>query len=1570
MTMFYVAVATTVISIGYSYHMAQQAKKAAERARREAELKADLAKGFQFTEEGAAKALPIAYGRNRLGGVRVHFKVADSYKYAAPATGGLAFESKKQADNSEAIIWKLVNSNSNWTGTWSIVQSTKQEFTANPGWIVTKEDLNTWKLPERAYEGDQLYYTPGSVDAVYCPFKYGNDTSTKPPASLETLGFLFPDHAGTELVMNQDLSGSKNEFYFVQQAICQGGLHEIYTIDVDSKPYSYSAYSYGLRIHAYKNGSVADPMMSINDSTRNNARFTKVAYATCAFKLNRDDPQYNGTPEVQFYVEGNSVYSVTKNGSTYALSSSKAYTNNSALVLLDYLINNEYGKGIEVQDIDLESFYKASQICDIVVKSNVTNKGALNLTKGGIKNIKLYESNITLDSASSSRDNIQKLLDTMALSALVWTEGKYRLNLPYAFVYNSGTTYKADDIVQITDNSGKNRLFRATQNTTNQNPLTNNVWVEDVIPDDVKTINDEYLLRDLELVVSWPNAATKLNFCTVRFSNEEKNFSEDTVCWPEKEPTDGSNVYETFLAEDNNVALETEVFEAGITTPYAALARAEQKVRGSRDIITYTFKATAGVFALEPGDLFGFESKIFNVPYTILKVDEVETEQGGVVKISASTFDARLLAWNVPDNFYSPLPDNFEGYAIKQAKDLRLTIGQTDSKTSNYLLTWSGANDNRVTRYIVKYTTDSINNITSASVWTDLVTTSSLSYELPALDGSFTFTVVSVTRDGKTAPFKNLSEGSQWPLLSYTVSSSFLDGFNAIQANLSNDASAILANSDGSIPAANYTGSGTEIQVFSGSTNLVYDGVGQVNGTWKVTAPLGNQKDITCGTFSAKSGDPTIAVVGSHSNITADTASITYVITGKTVSGASFTLLKTQSFNKVKTGIDANYVYLSTTSSTIFKDSPSATLAGVHSSTTVAGKKVIGNTVSNFGYLTVQSNLSASESSRSVNSVTISPANDAGVSQYTVRLYETAVSTLVLDTEVIPIIFKGNKGSSALSVVMSNNTHAIPCASDGTPIDYSNSGTALYVYEGGSRLVYDGTGTLNGTWKVVLSASNITAGSITDSGDFATIASSSAMTAETAAIVCTITGKTSEGVPFSLESTQTIIKARRGQTIIDGFLSNSNYVFVTDENGTVTGYTGTATEISVYEGNSKLTYDGVGTGNGKWKVIAYGTNITPAAVGTFSVVNSTDVFIPSASALTADSASITFTITGKSSTGTAFTVTKTQTFSKNKQGITGKKTASVQLYQWATAQPTAPSGTSTFTWSTLSNGSYTVGAGEAAGWSSNIPSNPGTPSIKLWTATIKIEASNAASTSNITWTGATVASVGQNGQAGVNVATATLYKWATTIPAAPSGTNTWTWTSNDFDAVSTTNTNNGWSKTPSSPTPGMTLWGAEVKLSDSAINATTSINWTTASIGAKAYAGTNGGKGDKGDVGQQGASYRLCFAKSTVATATAETKTTAGNSSFVADGSWGLTGSSWSGTAPALSAGEYLWQSDGVYDPATNITTWTTPYWSSLKVGSLSAISANMGTVTAGLLKNSTGTFQIDLDNGTITISV
>jgi hypothetical protein len=128
-------------------------------------------------------------------------------------------------------------------------------------------------------------------------------------------------------------------------------------------------------------------------------------------------------------------------------------------------------------------------------------------------------------------------------------------------------------------------------------------------------------------------------------------------------------------------------------------------------------------------------------------------------------------------------------------------------------------------------------------------------------------------------------------------------------------------------------------------------------------------------------------------------------------------------------------------------------------------------------------------------------------------------------------ITNGSDGAdaiNALAVVLSNEAHVIPSDSAGGSQNYSNSGTTIRLYEGASELTYDGTGTSNGTWKVTASGSGITAGSITDSGTYATVGNASAMGGDTGKITYTITGKRANGTTFSLTKDQTFTKSKQG----------------------------------------------------------------------------------------------------------------------------------------------------------------------------------------------------------------------------------------------------------------------------------------------------------------------------------------------------------------------------------------------------------------------------------------------------------
>ena len=110
---------------------------------------------------------------------------------------------------------------------------------------------------------------------------------------------------------------------------------------------------------------------------------------------------------------------------------------------------------------------------------------------------------------------------------------------------------------------------------------------------------------------------------------------------------------------------------------------------------------------------------------------------------------------------------------------------------------------------------------------------------------------------------------------------------------------------------------------------------------------------------------------------------------------------------------------------------------------------------------------------------------------------------------------------------------------------------------------------------------------------------------------------------------------------------------------------------------------------------------------------------------------------------------------------------------------------------------------------------------------------------------------------------------------------------------------------------------------------------------------------------------------------TPATYTTTGNATFPPPNSWGGS-ETWTANPASYNAGQNLWQIDGIYNPATNLTLWVAPYLATLKVGSLSAINANLGTITAGTLNavtvnsstiNSTTLNTATINSGSINIA-
>jgi len=311
-----------------------------------------------------------------------------------------------------------------------------------------------------------------------------------------------------------------------------------------------------------------------------------------------------------------------------------------------------------------------------------------------------------------------------------------------------------------------------------------------------------------------------------------------------------------------------------------------------------------------------------------------------------------------------------------------------------------------------------------------------------------------------------------------------------------------------------------------------------------------------------------------------------------------------------------------------------------------------------------------------------------------------------------------------------------------------------------------------------------------------------------------------------------------GSSAIIAALTNDSATIPTNSVGTAGIYTGTPTEIHVYEGATELTYDAVGTASGTWKIAStFQSNITIGAITDSGLFATTG----NASNITGNTALISYTISGVSLGGVAFSLLKTQAFSIAYAGATGS---------------TGTSGTKSITIS-------------AFRWGTSI----GT------------------------------------------FAQAATYTWGGNVSAYPVG-----WTAGA--QASTAN--------------GETLFQINLTITAIATDTTTAVNWSSA------VSNTIGYRLD-GSIGIQGNSARVAYIVTTSGTPPVTPTALAGDQ---APTGWSFISTS------VLANGQFMYQSDGILTTGGNIA-WGNPYLSNLKVGSLSAISATLGVVTAGTISAS-----------------
>ena len=493
--------------------------------------------------------------------------------------------------------------------------------------------------------------------------------------------------------LSENITGKKNEFLTVQYAICQGPVESIRNIDVDGQPYNAPGFFYGQRIVSYPSGGTADPLASANGYLTTD-KFTKCAFATGVYRLNKDEPQYNAAPVLDFYVFGLKVPTVNRAGSgtnsdpyTYSVSNTSTYSNNPARVLLHYL-TDDIGKGLPTSKIDLESFYNSIVVCDTAVNHS-----------NGLGKIGRFGKIWTIldDDLAGERVNVIRISKTSGSTSITLTKVAgptftFTGTTTYSFYFNddrfsflgsnvvgSGPTYTValsnitgvvGSIANTTviDYRRASYLFALSETAVDTLPvyecnlvLAPSTSIKENIASILGTMGDPTFLwtaGKYKLVVNYPTTQTQENNLVVKtitddeiindrisivYPSQSEKYNQVTARFINEEKnfeddeviwppysTVDTSPYQTYLSQDGDKPLRNSISLDGVTDVYHATARAEQLVRSSREEIIYEFLMDSSGFLLEPGDIIKLNSTAANVVNKNLLIETATVQDGNL----------------------------------------------------------------------------------------------------------------------------------------------------------------------------------------------------------------------------------------------------------------------------------------------------------------------------------------------------------------------------------------------------------------------------------------------------------------------------------------------------------------------------------------------------------------------------------------------------------------------------------------------------------------------------------------------------------------------------------------------------------------------------------------------------------------------------------------------------------------------------------------------------------------------------------------------------------------------------
>jgi hypothetical protein len=412
---------------------------------------------------------------------------------------------------------------------------------------------------------------------------------------------------GTRVFLDSG-GGTTNQYLYMAIVMAEGEINSIEEIRIDDKAVTWaSSLSDGTEVevnssdanfykadpnvegssaeslirvepHFGTDGQSASGILSALSNWGANHKLSGLCYLALRFKWNQD--AFTGIPRVQAKIKGKKV----KTYNASLVEQSASYSINPAWCLLDYLTNERYGKGLAISNIDLQSFYDASLVCETQVTPY-----------SGGSDINIFDTNAVIDTSRKIIENVRELVKGC------------RGYLPYS--------------------SGKYSLVIETTGTASI------------------TLTEDDILNGYNL--SSPSKNDRYNRVIVSFVNPDRNFQVDEVQFPPIDDSGlpSADQHATMKNADGGILLEGRFDFKTITSPYQAEEMAEIILRRSRESLTLSLNVSFDAYDLAIGEIVNITHSSLGFSAKPFRIIEITFNEDYTIGLSLVEYQATHYTW-------------------------------------------------------------------------------------------------------------------------------------------------------------------------------------------------------------------------------------------------------------------------------------------------------------------------------------------------------------------------------------------------------------------------------------------------------------------------------------------------------------------------------------------------------------------------------------------------------------------------------------------------------------------------------------------------------------------------------------------------------------------------------------------------------------------------------------------------------------------------------------------------------------------------------------------------------------